>query len=174
MGIGRPAPMRWRKSSSPVIEGMFTSAIKHDVSPRRADARKSAADGKTSTVYPSDLMSLRMDSRKGRSSSMIEIRNWSTKFNSGISLGTRIRLLIGWRRPQFPKHNFEARLGAISFGLDLLPIRREPHPCSGRLFGPRLTKGLQVSDGSPTCRSGDHFPCTQERQKKRCLTQSPW
>jgi hypothetical protein len=50
--------------SSPVIAGIWTSAIKQAVSTRRGDARKSAADGKASTLQPSDLMSLVMDSRK--------------------------------------------------------------------------------------------------------------
>jgi len=56
--------MRCLWSSTPVIAGIWTSAIKQVVSMRRGEARKSAADEKASTLYPSDLMSLLMDSRK--------------------------------------------------------------------------------------------------------------
>ena len=59
-------------SSTPVIAGIWTSAIKQVVSMRRGEARKSAADEKASTLYPSDLMSLLMDSRKNWSSSTTE------------------------------------------------------------------------------------------------------
>jgi hypothetical protein len=48
------------------------SVIRQAVSARRGDARNSAADEKTSTVWPSDLMSLHMESRKKRSSSTTE------------------------------------------------------------------------------------------------------
>jgi len=56
--------MRCLYSSTPVIAGIWMSVIKQAVSARREDARKSAADGKASTLYPSDRMSLLMDSRK--------------------------------------------------------------------------------------------------------------
>jgi hypothetical protein len=56
--------MRCLYSSTPVIAGIWTSAIKQVVSARREDARKSAADGKASTLYPNDRMSLLMESRK--------------------------------------------------------------------------------------------------------------
>jgi hypothetical protein len=64
--------MRCLWSSSPVIAGIWTSAIKQAVSTRRGEARKSAAEEKASTAKPNDLMSLPMDSRKNRSSSTIE------------------------------------------------------------------------------------------------------
>jgi hypothetical protein len=48
------------------------SAITQAVSARRGDAMNSAADENMSTVKPSDLMSLHMDSRKNRSSSTTE------------------------------------------------------------------------------------------------------
>src|SRR5215475_7260870 len=54
------------------MPGIWISAMRQPVSATRGDARKSAADGKTSTRYPSDRMSLRMDSRKNWSSSTIE------------------------------------------------------------------------------------------------------
>src|SRR5580698_10200044 len=54
---------------------MLTSAIKQAVSTRRGDARKSAAEEKASTVWPKDLMSIRMDSRKNTSSSTTETNN---------------------------------------------------------------------------------------------------
>jgi hypothetical protein len=70
-----PTLTRCLWSSSPVIAGMWTSAIKQAVSTRRGDARKSAADEKASTAKPNDLMSLPMDSRKNRSSSTTEIND---------------------------------------------------------------------------------------------------
>src|SRR5215471_9130537 len=54
------------------MAGIWTSAIKQAVSARRGEVRNSAADEKTSTLWPSDLMSLDMDSRKNRSSSTTE------------------------------------------------------------------------------------------------------
>jgi hypothetical protein len=70
-----PTLTRCLWSSTPVIAGIWTSAIKQAVSTSRGDARKSAADEKASTAKPKDLMSLRMDSRKNRSSSTIETKN---------------------------------------------------------------------------------------------------
>jgi hypothetical protein len=48
----------------PVIAGIWTSVIKQVVSMRRGEARKFAADEKVSTWYPSDFISLLMESRK--------------------------------------------------------------------------------------------------------------
>jgi hypothetical protein len=45
-----PILMRYLWSSTPVIAGIWTSAIKQAASLRRGDARKSAADEKASTV----------------------------------------------------------------------------------------------------------------------------
>jgi hypothetical protein len=72
VGMVYPILIRCLCSSTPVIVGMWTSAIKQAVSTRRGDARKSAADAKASTAKPIDRMSLRMDSRKNRSSSTTE------------------------------------------------------------------------------------------------------
>src|SRR5215469_14668493 len=54
------------------MAGIWMSVIRQPVSVTRGEARNSAADEKTSTVWPSDLMSLHMDSRKNRSSSTTE------------------------------------------------------------------------------------------------------
>jgi hypothetical protein len=67
-----PALTRCLWSSTPLVAGIWTSAIKQAVSTRRGDARNSAADEKASTAKPNDLRSLRMDSRKNRSSSTTE------------------------------------------------------------------------------------------------------
>jgi hypothetical protein len=50
VGIAYPASMRCLQSSTPVMAGIWTSAIKQAVSARRGDARKSAADEKVSTL----------------------------------------------------------------------------------------------------------------------------
>jgi hypothetical protein len=50
VGIAYPASMRCRWSSTPVMAGILTSAIKQAVSTRQGDARKSAADEKASTL----------------------------------------------------------------------------------------------------------------------------
>src|SRR5262249_51135862 len=68
----QPILMRCPCSSTPVMAGIWTSAIKQPVSTRRGEARKTAADAKTSAAKANDLMSLRIDSRKNRSSSTIE------------------------------------------------------------------------------------------------------
>jgi len=52
----------------------------------RGDAMKSAAEGNASTVYPSTLMSFFMDSRKGSSSSTIEIK---VRFAMALNLLTQ-------------------------------------------------------------------------------------
>jgi hypothetical protein len=70
----------------PVIVGMWTSAIKQDVLQRRGDARKASADENASTSNPSDFMRLVIASRKGSSSSTIEIRCCDTT-------GLRVQLL---------------------------------------------------------------------------------
>src|SRR3954462_5362459 len=82
--------MRCLCSSMPVIVGIWTSAIKQLVSMRRGQARKSAAEEKTATLYPSDVMSLLMDSRKYLSSSTTEINDVSG-IGSGTSLETAVR-----------------------------------------------------------------------------------
>jgi hypothetical protein len=74
VGIACPISMRCLWSSIPVIAGMLTSVIRQAVSTSRGDARKSAADEKASALWPSDLISLLMESRKNRSSSTTEIR----------------------------------------------------------------------------------------------------
>jgi hypothetical protein len=54
------------------MAGIWTSAIKQAVSASRGEARNSAADEKASAVWPSDRMSLHIDSRQNRSSSTTE------------------------------------------------------------------------------------------------------
>src|ERR1700730_1993343 len=66
--------MRCLWSSIPVIAGILTSVIRQAVSTSRGDARKSAADEKASALWPSDFISLLMESRKNRSSSTTETR----------------------------------------------------------------------------------------------------
>src|SRR5258707_88856 len=66
--------MRYLYSSIPVIAGIWTSAIRQAVSTSRGDARKSAAHEKASTLWPSDFISLLMESQKNRSSSTTETR----------------------------------------------------------------------------------------------------
>jgi hypothetical protein len=73
VGILCPASIKRALSSTPVIPGIWMSAIKHVVLSRRRDARKTAADGKASTVKPNDCMSLLIDPRKNSSSSTIAI-----------------------------------------------------------------------------------------------------
>src|SRR5580692_1795312 len=70
----RPEATNCRCSSIPVIAGMWTSAIKQDVLARRGDARKASADENASTSNPIDFMRLVIASRKGSSSSTIEMR----------------------------------------------------------------------------------------------------
>src|SRR2546428_239369 len=74
--------MRCLYSSMPVIAGIWTSAIKQVVSMRRGEARKSAADEKPSTLYPTDLMTLLMDPQKYRSPS-------TTETNDAFGIGPR-------------------------------------------------------------------------------------
>src|SRR6266851_50921 len=97
VGISDPVSMRRLQSSTPLIAGIWTSAIKQAVSTRRGDARKSAAEEKPSTVYPKDLMSLRMDSRKNRSSSTTET-NDAFGIRPRSSHGPAIRVLQQFRR----------------------------------------------------------------------------
>src|SRR5260370_18976330 len=66
--------MRYLYSSIPVIAGIWTSAIRQAASTSRGDARKSAAHEKASTLWPSDFISLLMESQKNRSSSTTETR----------------------------------------------------------------------------------------------------
>src|SRR3954470_11641712 len=52
---------------------MRTSAIAHQVSSSWGDLRNASADGKTCTMYPSDLTRFRIAMRTEASSSMTEI-----------------------------------------------------------------------------------------------------
>jgi hypothetical protein len=50
VGIAYPVSAKWLWSPIPVMAGIWTSAIRHAVSVRWGDARKSAADEKASTA----------------------------------------------------------------------------------------------------------------------------
>jgi hypothetical protein len=60
-------------SSVPLITGICTSAITHDVSFKWADCRNSSADANVQTVYPCDLRRLFVAARTDASSSMTDI-----------------------------------------------------------------------------------------------------
>jgi hypothetical protein len=60
------------------MPGIFTSASKQDVLPRKGEARKVSADEKAWTAKPSDLIRLVMASRKDSSSSTTEMRCFDT------------------------------------------------------------------------------------------------
>src|SRR5580658_6496815 len=75
----------------PVMAGIWTSAIKQSVSARRGDSSSPAADGKVSTVKPSDRMSLRMDARRKLSSSTIETNGALDMRPPGARLNPRCR-----------------------------------------------------------------------------------
>jgi hypothetical protein len=126
-----PALMRCLWSSGPVIAGICTSAIKQAVWTRRGDTRKSAADGKISTGKPNDLISLRIDSRKNRSSSTTEISD-----ASGIpprsSHVPAIRVLQQRRRARTincAEEGFQAMPGAVNNSL--ARIRIPSSECQG-------------------------------------------
>ena len=59
--------------SRPLITGICTSAITHDVSFRWADRKNSCADANVWTGYPCDLRKLFVAVRTDASSSMTEI-----------------------------------------------------------------------------------------------------
>jgi hypothetical protein len=60
-------------SSTPLMAGIWTSAITHDVSLKWEDRKNSSAEAKVWTVYPSDLRRLSVATRMDASSSTIEI-----------------------------------------------------------------------------------------------------
>jgi hypothetical protein len=72
-GTQCPWARRWACSSTPVIPGIRTSAITHDVPRRWSDRKNSVADANGWTMYPSDLTRLQVAARTDSSSSMIEI-----------------------------------------------------------------------------------------------------
>ena len=119
-----PALMRCLWSASPVIAGIWTSAIKQAVSARRGDARKSAADEKASTAKPNDLISLRMESRKNRSSSTTETSD-AFGIRPRSSHIPAIRVLLQRRRARTVRCTEErpqAMLGPVNIGLDWMQI----------------------------------------------------
>src|SRR4029077_425171 len=63
----------------PVIRGIWTSTIRHDVSRIFVRARKSSADENPSTLKPIDVIRPCKALRKSSSSSMIEIRVFAGK-----------------------------------------------------------------------------------------------
>src|SRR6516165_1537324 len=74
VGMVLPEATKWRYSSSPVIPGICTSAIRQEVRGTWRELKKSAADAKASAVYPNDFMSPLTASRIDSSSSTTEIR----------------------------------------------------------------------------------------------------
>jgi hypothetical protein len=66
--------MRKRSNSSmPLIAGIWTSVMTHDVSFKRAEFRNSSADANVCAQYPCDLTRLSVAARTDASSSTIEI-----------------------------------------------------------------------------------------------------
>src|SRR5690349_3134866 len=96
------------------MSGMWMSATRQAVAVRPGDARKAAADGKTSTVYPSDLTRRCMESRKDRSSSTIEMSGFLDATVPVRALRL-VMLVQGW-----PGNGF----GTLSHGLDE-PVMRK-------------------------------------------------
>ena len=80
VGMGFPEADRWRCSSSPLILGICTSAIRQEVRRTRRELKNSSADANASTLNPNDFTRAPIASRIVVSSSMIEIR--------GFALGT--------------------------------------------------------------------------------------
>ncbi len=72
-GTCRPRESKWVCSSTPLMDGMRTSEITHDMPSRRSDFRNSSADANVKTVYPCDLTRLLVDARTDASSSIIAI-----------------------------------------------------------------------------------------------------
>jgi hypothetical protein len=64
VGMAFPDSTNRLYSSTPVIAGIWTSAIRQEVLRIFLDARKARADEKASTLYPSDLIKLVSASRK--------------------------------------------------------------------------------------------------------------
>jgi hypothetical protein len=188
-----PILMRCLWSSTPVIAGIWTSAIKQAVSTKRGDARKSAADEKASTAKPKDLMSLPMDSRKNRSSSTIEI-NDAFGIRPHSAHVPAIRVLQHCRRActvSCAKECLQAMPGPVNLGLVWMPIplfgcqdATEPvsartsfrracivtesesvHPPAGISYEPIVTQSLRTATRA-------HFRDPRSGVQ-RCLTQTP-
>jgi hypothetical protein len=81
IGVRRPWAINRLCSSTPLMPGIWTSAITHDVSFMRGDCRKSAAEANVHAVNPSERSRLCVATRTDSSSSMIEITgpwdNWA-------------------------------------------------------------------------------------------------
>src|SRR6202022_3456522 len=77
VGMVLPEATRWRYSSSPVIPGICTSAIRHEVRGTLREFKNSSADAKASAVYPNDFMSPLIASRIASSSSRTETRGFA-------------------------------------------------------------------------------------------------
>src|SRR5271165_13922 len=74
VGMVFPEATRCRCSSRPVIPGICTSAIRHEVPGTWREVKNSSADAKAWAVYPNDFMSPLTASRIDSSSSTTEIR----------------------------------------------------------------------------------------------------
>ena len=73
MGTDRPWAIRRFCSSIPLMPGILTSEIRHDVSLERGDSRNSSADPKTWAMNPCRRRNLAVATRTDLSSSTIEI-----------------------------------------------------------------------------------------------------
>lgn len=77
-------------NSGPLISGICTSVITHDVSFKWADCKNSSADANVRTVYPCDLRRLFVAARTDASSSMTDITESVDK--AGLSDAAREHL----------------------------------------------------------------------------------
>jgi hypothetical protein len=72
-GAAFPWARIWVSRSKPLMAGIWTSAMTHDESFRRADCKNSAADANVWTRYPCELRRLLVAARTDASSSITEI-----------------------------------------------------------------------------------------------------
>src|SRR5882762_3557140 len=72
-GTRCPRPSKRACSSTPLMAGIWTSAITHDVSLKWGDRKNSSAEADVWTMYPSDLRRLSVATRTDASSSTTEI-----------------------------------------------------------------------------------------------------
>src|ERR1700726_3277982 len=98
------------------MAGIWTSAITHDVSSRRAECKNSSADANAWTVYPSDLMRLLVATRTDASSSIIEITGMCGKC-SVLCRGTEP--IVTFRYDNAPRSS----IGKSYLGLHQLRLR---------------------------------------------------
>src|SRR6516162_7830321 len=78
MGMLQPAAASWLCSCSPFMPGICTSTIRHELSFRWPEPRKFSADSKAATRKPNDSMSRVVVLRTDTSSSITEIKFFTT------------------------------------------------------------------------------------------------